>query len=77
MIPYRDLARKTSGEVKGNLDGGKTKWQPNDGSMGSTVYLLILMQHGVPELGLAEVIVATGKPATPVMAKRIQIQKQI
>ena len=34
--------------------------------MGSTaVYLLILMQHVVPELGLAEVIVATGKPATP------------
>ena len=28
-------------------------------------YVLILMQHVVPELGLAEVIVATGKPATP------------
>ncbi len=41
------------------------KKQPNDGSMGSTVYLLILMQHVVPELGLAEVIVATGRPATP------------
>ena len=65
MIPYRELARKKSGEVKGNFDGGKTKWQPNDGSMGSTVYLLSLMQHVVPELGLAEVIVATGKPATP------------
>jgi hypothetical protein len=33
--------------------------------MGSTVYLLILMQHVVPELGLAEVIVDTGKLATP------------
>ncbi len=45
---------------------GEIKWQPNDGSMGSTVYLLILMQHVVPELGLAEVIVvATGKSATP------------
>ena len=63
MIPYRELARKNSGEVKGNFK--ETQWQPNDGSMGSTVYLLILMQHVVPELGLAEVIVATGKPATP------------
>ena len=37
------------------------------------MYLLILMQHVVPELGLAEVIVAIGKPATPpsVMAKCI------
>ncbi len=59
------IGEDKSGEVKGNFKGGK-KWQPNDGSMGSTVYLLILMQHVVPELGLAEVIVATGKPpATP------------
>ena len=49
--------------MKGNSEGKK---QPNDGSMWSTVYLLILMQHAVPELGLAEVIVATGRrPATP------------
>jgi hypothetical protein len=41
-------------------------------------YVLILMQHVVPELGLAEVIVATGKPANPirlqpVMAKCIHL----
>ena len=63
MIPYRELARTKRGS-KGELRGKKQQ-QPNDGSMGSTVYLLILMQHVVPELGLAEVIVATGKPATP------------
>ena len=62
MISYRELARR-GGEVRGKNNNHKQA--PNDGSMGSTVYLLILMQHVVPELGLAEVIVATGKPATP------------
>ncbi len=57
------IGEEKSGEVKGNFK--EKQWQPNDGSMGSTVYLLILMQHVVPELGLAEVIVDTGKLATP------------
>ena len=75
------IGEDKSGEVQGNFEGGK-KWQPNDGSMGSTVYLLILMQHVVPELGLAEVIVATlGSQRPPIrlqpaMAKCIQLQLQ-
>jgi hypothetical protein len=59
------------GEAKRGSEGKTSrtnprKKQPNDGGMGSTVYLMILMQHVVPELGLAVVIVATGKPANPI-----------
>ena len=46
-ISYRELARR-GGEVRGKNNNHKQA--PNDGSMGSTVYLLILMQHVVPAL---------------------------
>ena len=47
-VPGIGEEKKKSGEVKGNFE--EKQWQPNDGSMGSTVYLLILMQHVVPAL---------------------------
>ena len=54
------------GEAKRGSEGKTSITNPSKSNqMGSTMYLLILMQHVVPELGLAEVIVATGKPATP------------
>ena len=76
VLPAASNARQISddtvlgiGEVAQGGEGKTSELmqerKPNDGSMGSTVYLLILTQHEVPELGLAEVTVDTGKQATP------------